>query len=61
MRFKEMSEGDISSLKISTFKIFTFQKPVSGIQEFRNLHNIGCSADILQACRSSFFTNYDIM
>ena len=47
-------------LKISTFQTETFQKPVFGIQECRNLH-VGLSTDIRQAFRGSFFTNYVIM
>jgi len=48
-------------LKISTIQINTFQKPVSGKQECRNLHYFVCSTGIRQAFRSIFFTNYEFM
>jgi hypothetical protein len=38
----------------------TFQKPVFGIEECRNLHGFGLSTGIRQAFRSSFFTKYDM-
>jgi hypothetical protein len=52
-------------LKTRTFKQRHFktsnQKPVFGIQECRNLHDVGRSTGIRQAFRSSFFTTYDLM
>ena len=56
-----MSEDDISSLKISNIQTDTFQKPVSGKQECRNLHDFGCSTGIRQAFRSIFFTYNEIL
>jgi hypothetical protein len=43
------------------FQMNTFQKPVFGNQECRNLHNVRHRTGARLAFRSSFFTNCDIM
>ena len=58
---KVLIQSQKATFENQHFETNTFQKPVSGQQKCRNLHDVGRSTGIRQAFRSSFFTNYDIM
>jgi hypothetical protein len=59
--FKVLSQCQKKTFENQHFQTNIFQRPVFGIQECRNLHDVWCSTGISQAFRSSFFTSYDIM